>query len=273
MAEAGKRPRAGQELRLIDLPADAGTGCGLFDVVPSDFDTPADFARHLERAAELQHGTAGRAWLLHLVAHTAGLAQRLRDRMDAEERAIVPEAAAGQVQRVGRRFALVAAAGELATEASITGWPAGTASAAARRCFAAWLAGRPAGIGQAEDAAILAQVRQWFTLHGEARFVDWRRADDDHAPKTMHRAGWRKPVTEATSGDLLGWEWFVSPDVFAAEVARGYRTRDVLRLLKARGHLHTEPKRDGYTCKASPPGADGVHVYRLRSSLLGDVES
>jgi putative DNA primase/helicase len=271
MAEAGKRPRAGQELRLIDLGADAGAGCGLFDAVPGEFETAADFARHLERAADLHHGAAGRDWLQWLVANTAGLGQRLREAMDVQERALVPEAAVGQVQRVGRRFALVAAAGELATEAGITGWAAGTASAAARKCFNAWLGARPAGLGQAEDAAILAQVRQWFTLHGEARFVDWRRADDDHAPKTMHRAGWRKATTDALSGDLLSWEWFVSPDVFAAEPAKGFRVRDVLRLLKARGHLHTE--RDaGFTCRASPPGADKVQVLRIRSSVLGDVE-
>jgi putative DNA primase/helicase len=269
MAEAGKRPRAGQELRLIDLPADAGAGLGLFDAVPADFEGPAAFARHLERAAELQHGTAGRAWLLHLVAHTEGLAQRLRERIEAAAAAMVPDAAAGQVQRVGRRFALVGAAGELATAAGLTGWPPGTATAAARRCFEAWLAQRPGGIGHAEDAAMLAQVRHWIGAHGEARFTDWSRADDDHAPKTMNRAGWRRPVKDA-GGTLTGWQWFVLPEVFAAEAAKGYRVRDVLSLLKARGHLHTE-KGDGYTCRASPPGADRVQVYWLQPSLLGDA--
>lgn len=270
MAEAGKRTRAGQELRMIDLPADAGAGLGLFDAL-GDFESPGALAQHLTRASEAAFGTAGRAWLEHLTGCTDGLMRELRGRMDAAALDLVPESAAGQVQRVGRRFALVAAAGELATAAGVTGWPEGTALHAARRCFNAWIEARPGGIGQTEDAMILRQVRGWFGLHGEARFTDWSRADDDHAPKTMNRAGWRRALkTEAGMSELIGWEWFILPDVFRSEVCKGYTERAALRLLKGRGHLHTEPGRGGFSCKAKPPGADGVMVYRLKSSILAD---
>ena len=83
------------------------------------------------------------------------------------------------MQRVGRRFALVAVAGEMATAAGMTGWPEGTATDAARRCFNAWIEARPGGIRLTEDAQMLRQIRGWFGLHGEARFTDWSRADDD----------------------------------------------------------------------------------------------
>lgn len=270
MAEAGKRTRAGQELRMIDLPADAGASRGLFEEL-HEFETPGALAQHLHRASETVFGTAGRAWLEHLTTHTEGLMRELRDRMDAIEPQLVPESAAGQVQRVGRRFALVAAGGEMATAAGITGWTQGAATDAALRCFNAWVEARPGGIGQTEDAMILRQVRGWFGLHGEARFTDWNRADDDHAPKTMNRAGWRRAV-KTTEGlvELTGWEWFILPDVFRAEVCRGYTERAALRLLKERGHLHTEPGRGGFTCKARPPGADGCMVYRVQSSILAD---
>lgn len=270
MADAGKRPRAGQELRMIDLPADAGAGLGAFESL-HEFESAGTLAQHLTRAAETSFGTAGRAWLEYLADRTEGLMRELRERMEPIALDLVPESAAGQVQRVGRRFALVAAAGEMATAAGITGWPEGEAVHAARRCFNAWIEARPGGIGQTEDALILRQVRGWFGLHGEARFTDWSRADDDHAPKTMNRAGWRRAVKTANGMDeLIGWEWFILPDVFRAEVCKGYTERAALRLLKDRGHLHTEPGRGGYTCKAKPPGADGVMVYRVRSSLLAD---
>jgi putative DNA primase/helicase len=270
MAEAGKRTRAGQELRMIDIPADAGAGLGIFETL-HDFEGPGAMAQHLTRAAESTFGTPGRAWLEHLTGRTDGLMRELRERMDSIAFDLVPESAAGQVQRVGRRFALVAVAGEMATAAGMTGWPEGTATSAARRCFNAWIEARPGGIGQTEDAMILRQVRGWFGLHGEARFTDWSRADDDHAPKTMNRAGWRRAV-KTTSGldELTGWEWFVLPDVFRSEVCKGYTERAALRLLKDRGHLHTEPGRGGYTCKAKPPGADGCMVYRVQSSILAD---
>jgi putative DNA primase/helicase len=140
-------------------------------------------------------------------------------------------------------------------------------------CLNAWIEARPAGIGLAEEVQILRQVRGWFGLHGEARFTDWSRADDDHAPKTMNRAGWRKPV-KTTSGmeELTGWEWFVLPDVFRTEACKGFNEKAVLRLLRDRGHLHTEGKRPGFGCSASPPGADKCMVYRVKSSILGDID-
>jgi putative DNA primase/helicase len=271
MAEAGRRTRAGQELRMIDLPADAGGGAGIFDAAPGDFDGPGALAQHFTQASDRAHGTAGRAWLLWLVDHAEGLGRTMRERVQALARDLVPEAAAGQVERVGRRFALVGAAGELATEAGITGWPAGTATAAARRCFNAWIEARPGGIGLAEDAAILRQVRGWYAANGEARFKNWDRAEDDHARDVGLRAGWRRAVkTGEGLVEVTGWEWFTFPDVFRGEIAKGYSERAALRLLAERGHLHRETE-GRYTCRAKPPGAHGVQVYRVKPSILADL--
>lgn len=270
MSEANKRTRAGQELRMIDLPADAGAGLGVFEELHGQAGGGA-LAQQLAHATETTYGAAGRAWLDHLVGNTEGLTRTLRNHMERAEAALVPEQALGQVQRVGRRFALVAVAGELATNAGLTGWSAGAATAAALRCFNAWIEARPGGIGLSEDAQMLRQVRGWFGLHGEARFTDWSRADDDHAPKTMNRAGWRKPLkTSGGMDELIGWEWFVLPDVFRAEACKGFNERAVMRLLRERGHLHIEQGRPGFTSSASPPGAARCMVYRISSSILGD---
>ena len=268
MSEAGKRTRAGQELRMIDLPADAGARLGIFNATHGHEGGGA-LAQHLTRECERVYGTPGRAWLHWLVDHTEGLGALLRERMAALEPQLVPEAALGQVQRVGRRFALVAAAAELASEAGITGWSKGEAIDAARAVFNAWLMVRPGGTGLSEEAQALRQVRGWFIAHGEARFTDWNRADDDHAPKTMNRAGWRKAIKTASGLDeLTGWEWFVSPDVFRGEICKGISERTALRVLDERKHVHREGK--GYTCSASPPGAHKCRVIRVRSSILGD---
>jgi putative DNA primase/helicase len=271
MAEAGRRTRAGQELRMIDLPADAGGAAGIFDAAPADWSGPGALAQHLTQACERAYGTAGRAWLHWLVDQAEGLGRTVRERVDALALDLVPESATGQVQRVGRRFALVGVAGELATEAGLTGWPAGTAKEAARRCFNAWIEARPGGIGLAEDAAILRQVRGWFALNGEARFKNWDRADDDHARDVGLRAGWRRAVkTDTGLSEVTGWEWFTLPDVFRTEVAKGYSERAALRLLAERGHLHREGG-DRFTCRAKPPGAHGVQVYRVKPSILADL--
>lgn len=221
-------------------------------------------AQHLARACESTYGTAGRAWLEWLTAHTEGLARTLRERMDPIEAALVPETAAGQVQRVGRRFALAAAAGELATVAGVVGWPEGTATEAARRCFNAWLGSRPAGVGAAEDEQTMRQVRQWFASHGEARFTDWRSGAAEAVPlhKTQNRAGWVRATKD-------GAQWFVLPDVFRSEICKGVSERAALKLLADRGHLQREGAH--FASRAAPPGAGKVSVYRIKSTLLGDL--
>ena len=60
---------------------------------------------------------AGRAFLEWATLHADELRTMVRALIDRYTDEWVPEAASGQVQRVGRRFALVAAAGELATTA------------------------------------------------------------------------------------------------------------------------------------------------------------
>jgi putative DNA primase/helicase len=272
MAEAGKKPKAGQELRLVDLPADAGRGYGAFDH-PGEFGDPGALARHLNDAAGKVHGALGRAWLEHLTANVETLAHDLRQRIEAFEARAVPETASGQVQRVARRFALVAAAGELATAAGLTGWSEGEAQAATLCMFNAWLEARPAGTGNSETVAMLRQVRGWFEAHGEARFTDWDRAEDNHRPQTMNRAGWRKSIeTERGMAEVEAVEWLVLPEVFRTEIAKGWSDRALLRLLADRDHLKRQ-KGNEYTSRVRVPGLGMTSVIRIRSTLLDEGEA
>jgi putative DNA primase/helicase len=271
MAEAGKRSRAGQELRLVDLPADAGKGFGVFDH-RGEFGDSGELARHLADACGRAFGTVGRQWLEHLAGRTESLSRELRERMAAFERQAVPETASGQVQRVARRFAIVASAGEMATAEGFTGWEPGQAQAAALRVFNAWIESRPAGIGASETAQMLRQVKGWFESHGEARFTDWDRAEDNHRPQTMNRAGWRRRI-ETNNGivEVEAVEWLVLPEVFRSEIAKGWTDRAVLRLLDKAGHLRKE-KPSAFTCSVKVPGLGRAQVIRIRSTLLDEHE-
>src|SRR5262249_17524096 len=137
MAEAGQRIYAGQEVRLVEVPADAGAGYGLFEELHGAKDSKA-FADQLREATTRNYGHAGRAFVTALsqdLAENVTTAQRLRDGFVAQQ---VPAGASGQVSRVAQRFGLIGTAGELATAATITGWPQGAALEAAARCFQDW---------------------------------------------------------------------------------------------------------------------------------------
>ncbi|WP_082541736.1 MULTISPECIES: DUF927 domain-containing protein [unclassified Rhizobacter] len=287
MASASKTPRAGQEVRMLDIPLDAGKGMGGIEEL-HDFSGPAVMADELVTAAAKSYGQAGRTWLEWACKHYEELPARLAEMIRRYRDDFVPEEAGEQVRRAGARFALVAAAGELATEAGITGWPKGEAHRALSRCFNAWLESR-GHAGNGEDQAMCRQVRRFMELHGAARFTWWNRAADDHSPNTLMRAGFRRLVDAAgkpirtnsdhqrefgermqpADGEGTSVEFFVLPEVFRGEVCAGYDYRAVCRVLLQRGHL--EPGHGGrFDRKERLPGIGSSTCYRLKASIFAE---
>ena len=284
MSESGKRARTGQELRMVDIPADAGKGKGAFEVLNGQA-SPAAFAGHLNHEAAACHGAPGRAFLQWCAANWDGLGARLRTQVQALVAEWVGAGASGQVLRVARRFALVAAAGELATEIGLTGWDNSESEWAARTCFDAWLAAR-GGDGNGEVQAMLRQVRRFLELHGEGRFTWWHRAADDHSAKTLQRAGFRrllgvdgKPVhtdsahefeygqrMAARDGERAAVEFFVLPEVFRSEMCAGFAGETVARVLKEYGCLETEAER--FTVKPRLPGMGPARCYHIKPEIF-----
>jgi len=286
MAEAGKRTRAGQEIRMLDVPLDAGRSMGGIEELHG-FERPGQLAETINRAAARHYGTAGRAWLEWAAASHASLVERLHVLVERYLTQLVPEAASQQVRRAGNRFALVAAAGELATQACITGWPEGEALRAVRECFNAWLGSR-GHLDNGEDAAMLHQVRQFLELHGDGRFTFWNRGADDHAPKTLNRGGFKrligsdgKPIKSnsdhqrdygermsSADGETAQVEYFVLREVFTREVCSGFDSSAVAKLLQRRGHLKHEAGR--LMTKQRLPGMGNVWCYHVKPSVLED---
>jgi putative DNA primase/helicase len=284
MAEGMKRARTGQEVRMADLPADAGKGMGAFECLHGQ-EGGAAFARHVTNQATTHHGATGRAWLQWLTDHADTLKPRIREAAAALALQMVPDAASGQVERVGARFALVGAAGELATEAGLTGWPTGQSEWAARTCFNAWLAAR-GGIANGEIAAMLKQVRDFLGRHGDGRFTWWHRATDDHNPKTLQRAGFRRmlgPDGKPTRNDpenQPAWgggrlppppgtttEYFVFADTFKAEVCQGFDPQAVARVLLENGCLQPDKGR-AFDCKPRLPTMGLTRCYCIPATIF-----
>ena len=122
LAAAGIPAQAGQQVRMIELPADAGAGLGLFQELHGSAD-PDAFARRLRDASERHRGHAAPLFLEHLVADRAAAVAMVRATMEKWLLRHLARGAAGQVSRVASRFALIAAAGELASVWGILPWP------------------------------------------------------------------------------------------------------------------------------------------------------
>ena len=130
-----------------------------------------------------------------------------------------------RIESMPTRFAAVAYAGEKATEWGITGWPKGEALKAAMRMFQDWLKAF-GGEENREPRKMIEQIQSWIQSHAGSRLEDHRRPSvtDTHAPRTMNRAGWKKPTKETASlnePDQV-FEYLLYPAVFRSELCNGF---------------------------------------------------
>ena len=188
VTESGGTRRAGQEVRVIDLAADAGKGSGMFERLPAGV-TPGEFADQLKTAARTHFGHGLPALLEAITASPDAARAKLRTIRDSLANDLAGRHADGQVRRVAQRFALIGAAGELATAYGLTGWPKGEAEVAVKKCFADWLEARGTS-GNSEPEVLLSKVRAFFEAHGESRFEPEGRENEKLIIRD--RAGFRR---------------------------------------------------------------------------------
>jgi putative DNA primase/helicase len=252
MLSAGKRARAGQEVRLLSVPANPGSGLGIYETLHG-FANGAELSKAIDARTRRYHGTAGPAFIDRVANEIEQLPVLLRSVRMSFLDAHLPGEASGEVHRAADRFALIAVGGELATRFDITGWPAGAAGQAAASCFRAWIDGR-GGTGSRETAAILSQVRRFFEAHGEARFHNW---DTPNERPIVNRAGVRKRDGET-------WTYYVLPETFREDLGAGYDSKAVIQVLDQAGLLI----RDKYEGKPAGnvrlPGIGMTRCYRIR---------
>lgn len=271
MAEIGKTPRAGQQIRLAEIPADAGLGLGVFECL-HEFQNGAEFSKGLERAARRYYGVAFRAFVAKLIQFQEEIPELVRDAQKKFEAACLNDAAHGQARRVAGRFALVGAAGELATRWEITGWRPGEALQAARTCFDAWLS-RRGGQGNQEEKSMLRQVREFLRRRGESAFSDWDRPANEtaaHAPGKPDRAGYRRTCPDAEGNDTQ--EFFIFNEAFRGVICKGYDPGAVGRLLVAKGFCRkgSEAGREWLVKEALPTEGRARVVHILPALFEAD---
>lgn len=253
--QSGQKVRGGHEVRVVDIPAFTGEH-GVFEHL--HFSPSGDaFSRMLCENAEKYHGTAGKAFIREFIKDISKNIERLKYLLEEFKKANAPPNADGQVLRVFNRFALIAAAGTLATELGITGWPKEDASWAAKECFEAWLQSRGGITGQ-EGQEILRQVRHYFEQHGDSRFT---LIDSEDAYKTINRAGYKKLVDGS-------WHYFVLPESFKQDICSGFDIQIATKILVERQWLM--PDADGKNTRAEklPCSDSTTRCYRFVGSKV-----
>ena len=256
MTEGGHRVKAGQSVRLLDVPAKRTYGA--WDNLHR-YATGTAFSDALKIEAATHYGHGGRAFLEKLTRDHDDSFSAALDTIKGRDEFQAP-GGEGQAKRAAGRFAVLALAGELATSYGITGWETGEAIKAAAVGFAAWLSLR-GGIGQgnAERGQIAERIISFIERHGDSRFTDAASDDEQRAMMVRDRAGyWR------AAGD--GRVYLFTADGLR-EALKGFDFNRALDALQEIGAIET-PGADGKRAKFIRINGRGMKLYAVNPSNI-----
>ncbi|HIE8643122.1 DUF927 domain-containing protein [Klebsiella variicola] len=246
IASAGRKAKAGQLVRLLNIPMRRAVR----------FHEHANGKHHadaLKDAYQHHHGVAGREWVKWLADHQQEALNAVRA---AEERwrSLIPSDYGEQVHRVGARFAILEAA--LLLGNVITGWDEQTCRDAIQYSYNAWL--REFGTGNKEHQQIIEQTEAFLNAYGMSRFAPF--PYDPTSLPISNMAGYRQKGGHETDPMVF----YTFPAAFEGEIARGFNTRQFAEVLKKAGML--TPPTSGRGFQRKSPRIDGrqIRVYVLQ---------
>ena len=256
MTEGGHRVKAGQSVRLLDVPAKRTYGA--WDNLHR-YATGTAFSDALKIEAATHYGHGGRAFLEKLTRDHDDSFSAALDTIKGRDEFQAP-GGEGQAKRAAGRFAVLALAGELATSYGITGWETGEAIKAAAVGFAAWLSLRGGmGQGNAERGQIAERITSFIERHGDSRFTDAASDDEQRAMMVRDRAGyWR------AAGD--GRVYLFTADGLR-EALKGFDFNRALDALQEIGAIET-PGADGKRAKFIRINGRGMKLYAVNPSNI-----
>ncbi|EPD7342318.1 DUF927 domain-containing protein [Escherichia coli] len=244
IATAGRKTKAGQLVRLLNIPLSKA-------VRFHEHQTGKEHADALKDAYQHHHGAAGREWIRWLSDHQQQAIDAVRE-CEARWRSLIPADYGEQVHRVGARFAILEAA--LLLGGVVTGWDAQTCRDAIQHTYNAWL--REFGTGNKEHQQIIEQAEAFLNAYGLSRFAPLGYDPRDLPIRDL--AGYRKKGNH--DGDPIIFYTF--PAAFEQEIAKGFNTKQFAEVLKNAGMLTPPTSGRGYQGRVREGGRQ-IRVYVL----------
>lgn len=271
LKSAGIHHKAGQAVRMIDIPIAHGSDHGLFDDIHKESSASA-FSDKLRQAVADNYGFAGPLFVKWLIDNNKktnfkklldACFATLRVQPDKQE----PLALNPQEERIARSFALVATAGELAIQASILPWVPGSALAAVKTVFQCWLKIQPSSCKSNEDAQILEGISNFIARHRDTRFTDIDETSESIEKRSEQKAYNRAGFYE----NEVGKRYYLFEAYALKEAAHGFSTVRIVRALRQAGAFwpaHTKDTGEAAKKRRLPSGALGPKFYHIDPEKL-----
>lgn len=244
IASAGRKAKAGQLVRLLNIPLSKA-------VRFHDHQNGKQHADALKDAYQHHHGAAGREWIKWLADHQQQAIDTVRE-CEARWRSLIPADYGEQVHRVGARFAILEAA--LLLGEVVTGWDDQTCRDAIQHSYNAWL--REFGTGNKEHQQIIEQTEAFLNAHGLSRYAPLGYDPRDLPIRDL--AGYRKKGNHDSDPIIF----YTFPATFEQEIARGFNAKQFAEVLKRVGMLTPPTSGRGYQGRVREDGRQ-IRVYVL----------
>lgn len=265
---AGGQIRGGHDVRLIQIPADAGGGFYLFENLHGSA-SGDEFAKRMTGAAFSYYGTALREFLKQVLIDVDAVKRCIREQRDHFVDAHCPMKASTETRRKLHTFGHVGAAGELASAFGLTGWPAGEAMAAAAQCFRDHF-NNLEGLGAPRDVESgISFLRRFIQTNAEARFLNLQQPRDLKRP-VFELSGW---IDQHKIDQREETIYFLTGDTLKT-ILKQYDANAVVNELDARGCLMRSSERVQYKKKIPLPGSTETvakWLYAIRGGALFDT--
>lgn len=246
IATAGRKAKAGQLVRLLNIPLSKAVR----------FHQHANGKQHadaLKDAYQNHHGAAGREWITWLASNQQQAAEAVRE-AEARWRGLIPAEYGEQVHRVGARFAILEAA--LLLGRVITGWDEQTCRDAVQYSYNAWV--REFGTGNKEHQQIIAQCEAFLNANGYSRFAPF--PYDPHSLPIRDMAGYRASGNHDDDPIVF----YTFPATFEQEIASGFNPKQFARVLVESGMLTPPSSGRGYQRKSPRINKRQYNVYVIQ---------
>ena len=153
----------GQEVRVINLPIQGQEGQNAFQDFHG-YPGGSALSEMLSANACQYYGTPLRAFLKNYCPDMASHDEALKSFMESFVAEHCPAESSGQVKRVARKLALIAAVGELAAAFGVLPYENGESTQAAAKWFNIWLVQRDS-LGDQEIEKVLKRIQDHFARH------------------------------------------------------------------------------------------------------------
>lgn len=262
MAQDKQQIRAGQEVRLLDIPANAGRGLGIFENIHGA-ENAANFADQLQEACGQYYGTLGDSLLKFITANNSRIQEAI-EQIRATQKEFTSEAISvtshGQVHRAAAKFGLVAGIGEYCIRNGLLPWGERGAFQAARTCFDAWMLERGGDVAS-EQLRALNQVKEIIQRYGESKF-QLANCPGLSGERISDRYGFR------TQDNNDGTEYWIFPEVYNSVLCNGFDQREVTKALIERNFLILDSGGKSSVSKKFSDMNKPMRLYGIKGDII-----